>query len=193
MRRSASSMRRITGSALVWKYVPTQRPSMRLPDESQSMILSLKGAFVFGRRFSLRFIRCGSDRAGGEAVPSTPSVDRHSRARVNVPMHVAAGDAGAGIDVPAHSTSCDAFPRVHVAGNHAAMNVACDFEILQDPLDDVNLNPALHAILLPHIVDQDFAVFGDPHTVAAERAAIDGDLRHAQEVARTEWAICGPR
>jgi len=179
-----------------------------LPDESQSMTLSLKGAFVFGRRFGLRFIRSGSDRAGGEAVPSTPSVDRHSRARINVPMHVAAGDAGtgfdvaadgaavhagAGIDVPAHSARCDALPSVHVAGNHAAMNVACDFEILQDPLDDVNLNPALHAILLPHIVDQDFAAFGDPHTVAAERAAIDGDLRHAQEVARTAWAICGSR
>src|SRR5262245_53037927 len=144
MRRSASSMRRITAAALVWKWVPTQRPSMRLPHESQSMTLSLKGAFV--RSFGLGFMRSGSGRAGGETVPSPLSVDRHTRPRVDVAMHVAAGDAGAGIDVaadgaadhagagvdvPAHRAASDAFPSVHVAGNHAAMNVAGNLEILQ--------------------------------------------------------------
>jgi len=170
------------------------------------MTLSLKGAFV--RRFGLRFILSGSDRRGGERVSSLSSVDRHSGTRANVPTHIAAGDAGtgidvasdgaavhagAGIDITAHRAAGDALPSVHVASNHAAMNVACDLEILEDPLDDVNLNPALHAILLPHIVDQDFAAFGDPHTVAAERAAVDGDARHPQEIVRTAWGICGPQ
>ena len=154
------------------------------------MTLSLKGAFV--RRFGLRFILSGSDRPGGERVSSLPSVDRHSGTRANVPTHIAARDAGTGIDVTAHRAAGDALPSVHVASNHAAMNVACDFEILEDPLDDVDLNPAVHTILLPHIVDQDFAAFGDPHTVAAERAAVDGDPRHPQEIARTAWGICGP-
>src|SRR5262245_28816389 len=131
MRRSASSMRRITAAALVWKWVPTQRPSMRLPHESQSMTLSLKGAFV--RSFGLGFMRSGSGRAGGETVPSPLSVDRHTRPRVDVAMHGAAGHAGAGVDVAADRAASDALPSVHVAGNHAAMNVAGNLEILQHP------------------------------------------------------------
>src|SRR5262249_51484342 len=123
MRRSASSRRRITVPALVWKYVPTQRPSMRLPDESQSMTRSLNGAFV--RSFGLRFIYSGSERVGGEAVWSPLTIDRHARTRVDVAMYVAAGDAatgidvaadgsadhaGAGVEIPTYRAACDALP-----------------------------------------------------------------------------------
>src|SRR5215813_4977060 len=93
-------------------------------------------------------------------------------------MHVPAGDAGTRIDVATDCAACDALPSLHVTSNHAAMNVAGDLESLEDPVDDVNLDAALHALLLPHIVDQDFAAFGDEDTVAAERAAVDGDPRH---------------
>ena len=134
-------------------------------------------------------------RRGGEAVPSPFAADRHARSRVDVAIDVAAGDAGTGIDVaadgaadhagtgidvPAHCAACDALASVYVASNHAAMDVAGDLEIVEDPLDDVKLNPALHAVLLSHIVDQDFAAFGDADTVAAERAAVDGDPRHGR-------------
>src|SRR6516165_10692266 len=153
---------------------------MRLPLESQSMTLSLKGAFV--HHSGLGFMPSGSDRAGGEAVPSPFAADRHARSRVDVAIDVAAGDAGAGIDVPAHCAACDALPSVYVASNHAAMDVAGDLEIVEDPLNDVKLNPALHAVLLSHIVDQDFAAFGDADTVAAERAAVDGDPRHGRRL-----------
>jgi hypothetical protein len=144
-----------------------------------------------------RLIRSGSDCAGDEAVPSALSVDRHARACVDVAIDVAAGDAGAsidvaadgaadhaaaGVDVPAHCPACDALPGVHVASNHAAMNVAGDLEIVQHPLDDVNFNPALHAILLPHVVDQDFTALGDADTAAGERAAVDGDPRHKRRL-----------
>src|SRR6516165_10076218 len=155
---------------------------MRLPLESQSMTLSLKGAFV--HHSGLGFMPSGSDRAGGEAVPSPFAADRHARSRVDVAIDVAAGDAGTGIDVAADGAADHAGAAVdvpaHCAACHAlaSVYVASDLEIVEDPLDDVKLNPALHAVLLSHIVDQDFAAFGDADTVAAERAAVDGDPRH---------------
>jgi hypothetical protein len=156
------------------------------PDDRSQALIEFAG-------FHRRHVPCHR----GETVRSSLSVDRHTHTRVDVAMHVAAGDAGtgidvaadgaadhagAGIDVSAHRAASDALPSVHVAGNHAAMNVAGNLEILQHPLDDVNLNPALHAILLPHIVEQHFAAFGDVDTVATERAAVDGDPRHGRRL-----------
>lgn len=183
---------------------------MRLPAESRSIIRSLNGAFV--RSFGPRFICSGSDRVGGEPVSSPLAVDCHARTRVDVAMYFATSDAGPGIDVAADGTAghpgagvdvstngaaCDALPSVHVTSNHAAMNVPGDLEILQEPLDNVNLNSTLHAILLPHIIDQDFAAFGDADTMAAERAAVDDDPCHGrrlqeqsgQFVARAEFVL----